>query len=647
MLRILKVLIYLSVAPVLGQGNTFKMLEKKYSLDLDVESFPELKFNWNFDGKAQASVNAGLTELMDNKDHEKAFKHFDEAIVKLPSCLPAFYYRGICYKILGELPDAKDDLSKASALAPDRVEILLELGEVYELQRDYEPAEKLYEKAIALDPTFATAYFNMGNLSIRRNLLPRAARYFKQCLEVDPSFIKSHVRRGLLSYAMSGRGSKSLMHFDNALAVDSTYDAALFWRGMMYLRDRDIVNCLSDWNKLVRQNPGDPTFIFLRASLYLELMDYEKAFIDLKNIFSKSYDDENLFRGKQSSADQRLDLQFAVSYITRTIYGLNDKASSHLKNGFCFMVMEQRSDATREFKRSFQLQPSALSLFLSAINYEHSGKHDSAFYNYDEALKLDADIFDAHKKRAIYFAELKNWRSAYQDFEEMIRLEPQMKVTYRLRSMIRLEFKDYYGALLDLTRYIKIDSTDHDIYVYRAYCKNAVQDYKGANEDYRKAIEVSPEEDHLYNLLVTSDLQLSDTTHALETIAVSEKKFGVAPEMFSTKLRIYIHQKKFEEARSELKRITGDKFWLTIQGDQTQSLVYFFEGWLDFLENDEEGALRNLAKSLTFDQQNFEARYLRSKVYLSRGDDMKAINDLKALAKVGYSDSQTLLDQLR
>src|SRR5688500_1970678 len=191
MLKVLKVLFCLAVTPVFAQVNTFRELEEKYSLDLDRESFPELKFDWNFDGKVQASVNAGLTELLDNKDYEEAFANFDEAIAQLPSCLPALYYRGICYKILGKLPEAKGDLSSALALAPDRPEILIELGEVYELQREYKSAAELYEKAIALDRACATAYFNMANLNLRQGFLPRATRYFRKSLDVDPTYIKS------------------------------------------------------------------------------------------------------------------------------------------------------------------------------------------------------------------------------------------------------------------------------------------------------------------------------------------------------------------------------------------------------------------------------------------------------------------------
>ena len=50
-----------SVIPVFAQVNTFRALEERYSLDLDHESFPELKFNWNVDGRVQGDVKAQVS----------------------------------------------------------------------------------------------------------------------------------------------------------------------------------------------------------------------------------------------------------------------------------------------------------------------------------------------------------------------------------------------------------------------------------------------------------------------------------------------------------------------------------------------------------------------------------------------------------
>src|SRR5688572_23010382 len=134
MLKVVRIIIYLSFTQVCAQVNMFDALEKKFILDLDAESFPELKFKWDFDGKAQASVNAGLTELIDAKNYEKAIKNFDDAIGLLPSFGPAYYYRGVCNRLSDNLGEAKKDFIKAAEAAPESPEILLELAEIHELQ---------------------------------------------------------------------------------------------------------------------------------------------------------------------------------------------------------------------------------------------------------------------------------------------------------------------------------------------------------------------------------------------------------------------------------------------------------------------------------------------------------------------------------
>ena len=66
--------------------------------------------------------------------------------------------------------------------------------------------------------------------------------------------------------------------------------------------------------------------------------------------------------------------------------------------------------------------------------------------------------------------------------------------------------------------------------------------------------------------------------------------------------------------------------------------------------NDYCGATLDLTRYLGIDsteQQNFEAMYLRSKLYLSLGERTKAVNDLTKLAQARYSDSEKLLEELR
>jgi tetratricopeptide (TPR) repeat protein len=647
MLKILSVMLLFTITQVSAQEKSFDSFGKKFILDLDYTYYPKLKFEWNFEGKVQGAVNTGMTEMLDNKDYEQAIKYFDEAITALPNFAPAYYYRGICYKLSGKIPEAKKDLARAASLSPERPEILLEFAEIHEHESAYPEAHKLYEQAIKLDPGFADAYFNLANLSMREQLFGKADRYLRKCIEIDSTYIKAFVRRGILSFAQDKKPSKTISYFNEALAIDSTFQAALFWRGMMQMRDENASKCLEDWDKLVLYNPENALFILLRALLYLDLKDYDKAFNDLKKVISKRSDDENLFEGLQSIHDKQLDLQFAVSYITRTIYGLQDEAASPLKKGFCLMAMERRREAIVDLKNSYKAQPSALALFLTGLAFEHSKTHDSAYHYYDRALLMDNDIFDAHKKRAIYRSELRDWKGANKDFEEMIRIEPGLIVTYRLRAMIRLQYDDFYGAMIDFSRYLKGDSSDHQIYFYRAFCQKSVKDFKGANKDLRKALAINPDVYDLYEHMVESDLILKDTAHVLETIQSCEAKFGLKMYLFSTRARILIAQKKFAKAREELNRITADKWQFQLLTPLETSTVYFLDGWVEFHQKDFKSALKKFNKSIDLNQENYEALYYRSKIFSQLGETSKAIKDLEILSAANYEDAQVLLSGLQ
>src|SRR6187549_511865 len=114
--------------------------------------------------------------------------------------------------------------------------------------------------------------------------------------------------------------------------------------------------------------------------------------------------------GAQTMLDKQIDLQAATHYLIRTGYGLKNETFSHLKKGYCFLLAARKKEALDALTAAEKIEPTAPVFFLKAIAYEHLNNHPSAFQYYSLALGLDNDIFDAHKKRSIYFMELKDWK---------------------------------------------------------------------------------------------------------------------------------------------------------------------------------------------------------------------------------------------
>ncbi len=424
----------------MGQTNFSRYFKESLFPSVDNSSYPAVKFTWNMAGKIQASMNNGLAEL-DEENPDVAIHNFDDVIRQLPNFFPAFYYRGVCHKMLGDLPNAEKDFLAALAINPKSSEVLVLLGEVHDQQYAYSEAESYYEKALSINPTLTRALFNLGCIERIRGNERKALKYLERCHEIDPKFPNAYLVQGLIKFPELGKNKNNaaIVYFEKALQCDSLYREALFWRGFAYIVLEQSDKTIRDWNKLVQYNPDNSFFVMLRGFLNIELENFDQAFNDLRKAVLANQANEEHFRRGETILDKHIDIQYATSYAVRFSYGLDENALKFFKKGFCFFLADKKKLALENFKAAEKIQPSATVYFLEALAF----KHDSAFVYYDKALQLDNEIIDAHKKRALYRYEQNNWKGAYADLNEMARLQPDLMLTYRLRGLIKAAQKDY------------------------------------------------------------------------------------------------------------------------------------------------------------------------------------------------------------
>ena len=67
----------------------------------------------------------------------------------------------------GHLEDAKHELEQANTLAPDRPDVLGELGQVFIASHDYREAQVLLDRAVSQDPENYGANFGLLQLYAR------------------------------------------------------------------------------------------------------------------------------------------------------------------------------------------------------------------------------------------------------------------------------------------------------------------------------------------------------------------------------------------------------------------------------------------------------------------------------------------------
>jgi len=91
---------------------------------------------------------------------------------------------GNCLATIGDNDNALDALKRAHALAPDRVDILLDLANLHRQFEHYKNAEQCYVKALNIDPNDANAHLGMATLLHLQRELDAAEPYYQRSLQL-------------------------------------------------------------------------------------------------------------------------------------------------------------------------------------------------------------------------------------------------------------------------------------------------------------------------------------------------------------------------------------------------------------------------------------------------------------------------------
>lgn len=478
-------IVWLSPTAGWAQGDLLKEFEDNISPSINLQSRQDIFFKWNFAGPDQAAMNEGLNEL--REDHfGQAINNFDIVIQHQPEFYAAYYYRGLCKKLMRQWFEAEKDFKRALRYNDTLSIVYIELGKIRLVARDPDKARKYFEKSTKVAPRSA-GLVALGDFEFIRKKYGTADSLYQASIAADPEYAEAHTRTGILALSRNKDFGNAIRQFNRALATDSLEMEALFWRSVSYASTAKFPESLHDLNTLVRHYPSNPIFILLRARINTELSQIDEAFADMKKFSELAAVSETEFAGMQTAVDRRIDLQTVLKYTMRKLYGLSDESRDAIKTGYCKLLLGKYREAAESFidiKEDTEVRH-----YLLGLSYEYMGKHTQAFKSYEYALEVSNELPDVHKKLGIYLIELQRYPEAEKHFNEMIQLEPERVMGYKFRGLVRAHQNRYKESIEDMEKFIQVDSMDREAFKTRGFCRENLGDFKGACDDYWHAYE--------------------------------------------------------------------------------------------------------------------------------------------------------------
>jgi len=218
--------------------------------------------------------------------------------------------------------------------------------------------------------------------------------------------------------------------------------------------------------------------------------------------------------------------QSALDELHRALKYGADSSAILVDRGLVYLEMNNVPEARRDFRLAMKLAPEkAGAAFNMGNTFYNEGAYDSAaiFYekaanarppfvwanaylgeintrkkNYEQAVdnytaflakQSSAEIYF---KRAVLYAELRNWELSLSDWDSVLSIDPDNAAALRNRGLSHFQLQDYASAIEDFSQALVLD-IDPYTYINRGYSYYLSGDSKAALEDYNSGLPDLPE----------------------------------------------------------------------------------------------------------------------------------------------------------
>jgi tetratricopeptide (TPR) repeat protein len=169
----------------------------------------------------------------------EAMAIYQQILETTPDDVQALRWLGSATGQMGNISLAVTLLSRAHALAPDHVEILLSLATMQRAAQAYEQALACYEQALALRPQSSVALYGKGTTLQRMGRAQEAMQALRLALALAPGHAQAHLNLADLLREGGGADEEAEAHYRQALAAAPTLAAAHYGLGIvLYQQDR-------------------------------------------------------------------------------------------------------------------------------------------------------------------------------------------------------------------------------------------------------------------------------------------------------------------------------------------------------------------------------------------------------------------------
>lgn len=276
----------------------------------------------------------------------------------------------------------------------------------YLLNSDIDAAEKHAQKAIESQISDVNVYLTMGQIYRKKNELEKAVNIYLTAIRHKPNDPRLYYELGITCMLMHPNKTDVECYklFQNALSIDSNFEAAQYALGKYFFDRGDTDKALLYLKKTVNINPFNASAFFLLGAIY------ERLHEDL---------------AAEENYKKALQLDYEVA-----------KTSNNL--GVILLKNNRLNESEKNFLKALELEPDYPDVYNNlGLLMERKGKTQTAKAFYRKAISLKPDFIGAYNNLGILYFRMNQYDESINCFQKALEIAPDRKdIRYNLDKVI-------------------------------------------------------------------------------------------------------------------------------------------------------------------------------------------------------------------
>ena len=380
----------LEKTPKNPQGQTLLGIIHIHEMNLK-EGKELLSMSLQTDSKqAEGSLNLGLAFYYE-ENFEEAFKYINQAI-KIKRRYPeAYFIKALCFEKSGKPDEAISNYHLAIEHDENHYNALINLAYLYMLAHKFSEACSFFQKAIVLNSNNKEILNAISNAKIKLGLYKDAINYLTRSRAIDHNQREVDLNLGY-AFLKLGELEQSIVFFSEILQKNPDDFEVLSNRANSFYMQKNYKDALVDVKKAMKINSNYLFAYYTYGNILIDLRDYDEALSQFDKCISI---DPNYFK-------------------------------SHGAKGLVYYNKREHKKALEFFNLCLINLPfNEVILTNRGSNYKELKLFDLALIDYDKAIDINPNYFEAKLNRAGLYDLLKLFDKAEIEFLSLLKVYPK------------------------------------------------------------------------------------------------------------------------------------------------------------------------------------------------------------------------------